>query len=212
MEAYVFRNCVLISALALSTAAPSLAFAQTQSQPAAEFYNPCESEAFAEWDFWIGDWVAFDYDTGVVQGIDRIEKINNGCVIVQDWSQMTDRYRSPGSPDRYAGISYNTLVPGADGPVWEQTWISQYGGVVRLRGGLDADGRIVISTPEFPTQSGQIAMRTWYWAPLDGGRIHSWGEVRVRDEGGAFAEPTIPWNLIYVSRHDIPNLIAVTED
>lgn len=197
-------------AAALALAGPS---ASALSQPVANtdvFSNPCDGEVFSQWDFWIGEWVAFDFDTGVVQGIDRVEKINNGCVIHQDWSQMTDRYRAQGYEKRYAGMSFNTVIATPDGPAWEQTWIAHYGGVVRLTGNLDDTGTMIIETAEFPIQNNQFARRIWYWDPLEDGSIHSWGEIYVRDADGIYpTEPTnIPWNLRYVSRHVAAPLIA----
>lgn len=185
------------------------AHAQT-SDTSTEFSNPCEGELFSQWDFWVGEWVAFDYDTGVVQGIDRIEKINNGCVILQDWSQMTDRFRAQGYDQRYAGMSFNTVIATPDGPVWEQTWVAHYGGSIRLTGNLDNAGTMVIETEEFPIQNNQLAKRIWYWDPQEDGSIHSWGEIYVRSADEEFpTEPTnIPWNLRYVSRHVSTPLVA----
>ena len=65
--------------LAMSHAAPS--FAQTPDGQGTAYVNPCSTAPITDFDFWVGDWVAFDYDTGVVQGIDRIQKTNNGCVL-----------------------------------------------------------------------------------------------------------------------------------
>ena len=211
------RSQFLITALAagllINAPAPAQTQAQVQTQAQTQdqaFSNPCDTAPFTDWDFWIGEWVAFDYDTGVVQGIDRVEKINNGCVIHQDWSQMTDRYRAQGYDQRYAGMSFNTVVLTADGPAWEQTWVAHYGGLIRLVGGLDEDGRMVIRTTEFAIQDGQFAKRVWYWDPEEDGSIHSWGEIYVRDGDGEYPdEPTnIPWNLRYVSRHVSDPLIA----
>ena len=201
-----------VSAVFLLAATPSEIHAQTGSQDSqTPFANPCDSAPFTDFDFWVGDWVAFDYDTGVVQGIDRIEKINNGCVILQKWSQMTDRYRAPGADFKYGGISMNTVIGTSDGPRWQQNWVSNYGGMVTLTGGLDAEGRMVIETAEFPVQNNQIAKRIWYWEPEEDGTIHSWGEIYLRDPDGEFGEPQIPWNLRYVSRHNAPDLIASSD-
>lgn len=199
-----------LSIAALTVAALTVSPASAQDS-SAEFANPCDSAPFTDWDFWVGDWVAFDYDTGIVQGIDRVEKINNGCVILQDWSQMTDRFRAPGAPFRYAGVSFSTLTATPAGPAWSQSWVGNTGGMITLTGGLNDEGTMVIESAEFPTQNGQIAKRIWYWDPEEDGSVHSWGEIYVRDTDGEFGEPQIPWNLRYVARHAAPNLSAAPE-
>ncbi len=203
------RNLSCLTALlAISTAMPALA-QDSQATPPTAFSNPCSAAPFTDWDFWVGDWIAFDFDTGIVQGDDRVEKVNNGCVILQDWSQMTDRFRTPGAEFRYAGISFSTVVGTADRPVWRQTWIGNTGGAITLTGGLNDDGTMVIKSTEFPIQNGQFAKRIWYWDPEEDGSVHSWGEIYTRDADSEFAEEpaTLPWNLRYVSRHAISPLV-----
>ncbi len=179
------------------------------AQTSAPFSNPCDAPPLTDFAFWVGDWVAFDYDTGVVQGIDRIHKINNGCTLMQDWSQMTDRYRAPGGDFRYAGVSFNAVLP--DGQ-WQQVWVGNYGGAITMTGGLDEDGTMTLRSAEFPTQDGAIAQRTWYWDPLDDGSIHSWGEIRQKNSpDDEWGEPVIPWNLRYVRRNTAPNLVAADD-
>ena len=199
------RTLIAIAASSLISAA---AFAQDT-----EFQNPCHISPGTDFDFWVGDWVAFDYDTGVVQGIDIIEHTNAGCTIYQEWSQMTDRFRAPGQPHRYAGISFSSVLN--DGQ-WQQVWIGNYGGTINMVGGLDDAGRMVLSSGE---QSGQnadgdtvIFERTWYWAPEADGTVHSWGEIRTQNEDGSWSDAQISWNLRYVNRSTVSDLIeAPTE-
>jgi hypothetical protein len=201
----------------LTSALPALLIltptAVAQAQDTSDGYSsPCAAAPFTDWDFWIGDWVAFDYTSGIVQGIDRVEKINDGCVILQDWSQMTDRYRAPNSPDRYSGISFSTIVATPSGPAWSQGWVGNSGGLITLTGGLDENGTMVIESAEFPAQDGQIAKRVWYWDPEDDGSVHSWGELYLRAPDGSFGDPQIPWNLRYVSRHVVEPLAVQDTD
>ena len=58
----------LTAVVANATAQDSAAGADGAPPP---FINTCDREVFSQFDFWVGDWVAFDVDTGVVQGIDR---------------------------------------------------------------------------------------------------------------------------------------------
>ena len=192
--------------LAMSHAAPS--FAQTPDGQGTAYVNPCSTAPITDFDFWVGDWVAFDYDTGVVQGIDRIQKTNNGCVLTQDWRQLTDTFRTQGADYRYAGVSFNSVLP--DGK-WQQVWVGNNGGTIVVHGGLNEDGVMVFVSPDFPTRNGQIAQRTWYWEPEDDGTVHSWGEVRLKDPDGDWGDARIQWNLRYVRRDDVPNLVVADE-
>lgn len=192
---------------------PAPVLAQT-APPASpdEYVNVCDSAPYTDFDFWVGDWVAIDYDSGVVQGIDRVEKIADGCAIHQDWTQLTDRYRTPGAPVRYFGESITAPI-NPPGGGWQQVWVNQGGGgAITLRGGLDADGTMVIATDEREAPDGRFFRQVWYWDPLDAGRIHSWGEVQIRQaDESEYSQIQVPWNLMYIPRADAPNLVAAQD-
>lgn len=199
----------LISTTAMMLAAGA---ALAQTDPTASptpYINVCDSAPYNEFDFWVGDWIAFDYDTGIAQGVDRIEKIAGGCALMQDWIQLTDRYRTPGAPVRYFGnsISAPLIRPGGG---WQQVWVNQGGGgAITLRGGINETGTMIIATDERAAPDGRFFRQVWYWDPIENGRIHSWGEIQIRQAGESdYSETQIPWNLIYIPRADAPSLIA----
>ncbi|GAB4528776.1 MAG: hypothetical protein Tsb0010_11140 [Parvularculaceae bacterium] len=193
-----------IAVLAAGAAALVAAGALAQSG-GASFQNPCHAAPATDFDFWLGDWVVFDWDTGVLQGVDRVTKANNGCVLMQDWAQMTDRFRAPGADFRYAGVSMSSVLP--DGR-WQQVWVGNYGGTIVVTGGLDEAGRMVLESEPQTSPQGQVFYRRWHWRKFDDGTLRSWGEIRVRNADGSWGEPTIPWNIRYVRRADAPPLIA----
>ena len=41
------------------------------AQPSGDYAPPCEKAPYTQFDMWVGEWVAFDWETGVVQGIDH---------------------------------------------------------------------------------------------------------------------------------------------
>ncbi|WP_370336801.1 hypothetical protein [Parvularcula marina] len=178
------------------------------AQPSDDFAPPCEKAPYTQFDMWVGEWVAFDWETGVVQGIDRIRKINNDCVIHQEWQQMTDRYRTAGAPYRYGGISFSYPLPGGG---WKQVWLGNGGWPIELTGKLDEDGVMTLSTAEFDTPDGKIGKRTWRWARQEDGSLHSWGEFVSKDPEGEWSAPQIVWNLRYVRHADAPELGAVSQ-
>ncbi|MEM8694952.1 MAG: hypothetical protein AAGE05_02900 [Pseudomonadota bacterium] len=199
------RSFALAAAIVSTTA-----FAQNATVDGdTAFTEPCAAEPFRQFDFWVGDWVAFDYETGVVQGIDRIEIIEHGCALRQHWSQLTDRYRTPDAPHRYGGMSISAMAPG---PRWQQMWVGNSGGAITLQGELrESDGAMVM-VQEFAGPDDVEYHRTWYWVPEEDGTVHSWGEIRIRQENGEWGEPQIPWNLRYVSRSAVGNLVEAPEE
>ena len=197
-----------VYSLAVAFALLSIAFSSPAMGQTGDFKNPCELSPITDFDFWVGEWVAFDFKTGIVQGLDRIEKVNNSCTLHQEWTQMTDRYRLPGAPYRYAGISFSSVLPNGK---WQQTWIGNGGGTIVLSGDLNDAGTMVFESPQATAGNGTIFKRKWYWDPQDDGTIHSWGEVYTKNPDGSWAEPTLPWNLRYIPRSSAPDLVAKVE-
>ena len=91
---------------------------------------------------------------------------------------------------------------------WQQTWVGNGGGTIVLLGGLNEEGTMVIESAEARGSNGRILKRKWHWDPQEDGTIHSWGELYTKNPDGAWAEPTVPWDLRYVPRHSAPNLVA----
>lgn len=206
-------RCYIKERIGFALLAAGLAAGAAHSQASegddSGFTDPCSAAPFTEFDFWVGEWVAFDMETGIAQGIDRIERRQRGCVIHQEWTQMTDRFRTPGAPYRYAGMSISALIPG---PRWQQVWVGNAGGAITLQGELrESDGAMVM-TQEFTGPDDVHYHRTWYWKPEADGTVHSWGEIRTREDDGEWGEPQIPWNLRYVRRSMAGNLREVADE
>lgn len=192
------RNIALGAALAAGLI--TAAHAQNST-----FQNPCHSPPYTDFDFWVGEWVAFDYDTGVVEGIDMVTREINGCVLMQDWIQLTDTFRYENQPDRFEGLSFNSLT--MDGQ-WQQVWDGNTGGTITLVGGLDDEGRMVLTTALLHAEpQGFDYRRTFTWEPQDDGTLHVWGEIQIRNEDGTWRDPVIEWNLRQVRRTDVGPLI-----
>ena len=204
----MMRLFSLLTVLAVSWGLANSSFAQS-TDGSEEYSNPCEASPISDFDFWVGEWVAFDYDTGIVEGFDVIEKVNNGCAIIQNWTQLTDRFRDPGAPYRYSGLSFSSVLP--DGQ-WQQTWVGNAGNSIVNRGSLNDQGTMVLISGEqtFINAEGAetVFERTWFFDPQDDGSVHMWGEIRNLDGEGNWSDPVIQWNLNYISRHEAPNLVV----
>lgn len=98
---------------------PSTTAAQTRAA------QPCESDAnYRAFDFWIGEWevTAVGAPANAPKPQSRIEKILDGCVILENWMP-------PGGGD---GKSFNTYNPTTK--KWEQFWVSSRGNPIHFTG------------------------------------------------------------------------------
>jgi hypothetical protein len=109
---------------------------------------PCSGPEHRQFDFWLGKWEVTAKDK--VVGTSSITSILNGCVIMEEWQ----------SQGAFAGKSFNRYDPAND--VWEQLWVDNQGGVLKLAGGY-GDGKMVMEQTSTPTDSTTLIDRiTWY--------------------------------------------------
>lgn len=101
--------------------------------------NPCayqpESKQF---DFWVGDWTVTV--SGSPVGESRVEKILNGCVLLENWT----------SAGGGSGKSFNLYDP--EQKRWRQTWVNSGGQITDYAGGLDAKGNLVFTAHDLMPQ------------------------------------------------------------
>lgn len=127
----------------------------------------CDSEQQRQFDFWVGDWEVVGQD-GQVAGENRVEKILAGCVIQESWTG------AQGSE----GKSFNMYFQ-RDGQ-WHQTWVDNAGGRLDLTGGLDDEGRMVLSGT-MPGREGGSVLHEISWTPQkDGTVVQHWRASKDR--------------------------------
>lgn len=92
---------------------------------------PCQSEAHAAFDFWVGEWDVFPsgQDTQVARS--KIERLYGGCAIRENWMPLQGA----------GGGSLNNLDP-ATGR-WHQTWVGPSPGRVEFEGGPIEGGMVL---------------------------------------------------------------------
>jgi hypothetical protein len=93
---------------------------------------PCESPIYRQFDFWSGDWDAFDvHDPSTVVARTRVSRILGGCVLLEDYQ----------GADGHFGRSFTIYDSSRNR--WHQTWVTNQGTLLMIEGGLE-DGKMVL--------------------------------------------------------------------
>lgn len=114
---------------------------------------PPESHQF---DFWLGEWTVTN-PAGKLAGTSRIESIAHGFGLLENWT----------SAGGGSGKSLNTW--NAAQHRWQQFWIGSDGDVLELAGGLDAQGRMVLSSEH--DANGRHVIDRIAWTPNPDGSV-----------------------------------------
>jgi ketosteroid isomerase-like protein len=133
----------------------------------AETPKSCAPPAYHEFDFWVGDWEAFDFGTTHQVAEARIESILEGCV-------LKETYRAT---DGHQGQSFTIYDKSRN--VWHQTWVTDHGALLEIEGKF-ANGEMVLQGTD---QQGRQVRGSW--KPENGGVR----EVAVRSADGKKWEP-----------------------
>lgn len=128
---------------------------------------PCSAPECRQFDFWIGDWNV-ENAKGDAVGTNHIEKILDGCVLMENWSGAR------GSN----GKSFN-LWSVADSK-WHQTWVDNQGSLLELSGAF-ANGRMILEGASAAANGATVRNRIT-WTPIDADRVEQHWEVSA--DGG----------------------------
>lgn len=160
-----------ITALAILQSAA----AQSPPAPASSPPPPCQSEQFAAFDFWVGEWNVFPNGSENQVAESRIEKLYNGCGVRENW--MPRSGATGGSLSAYDPRSGQ----------WHQTWVGSAPGPVNFVGG-GVDGKMVL-TGNWPSGTAQHTLiRMTYTANEDGS---------VRQHGEASTDHGLSWQTSF---------------
>lgn len=125
----------------------------------------CASDAHRALDFWVGQWTVATPD-GKPSGTSRVERVLDGCVIMENWSTI-------GAP--YAGKSFNTYNP-ADGK-WTQHWVDTSGASVLMSGGFE--GRKLVYRRDLVRRDGTPAKARMTFFNAGDGRVRQLVEQSI---------------------------------
>lgn len=141
--------------------------------------TPCEHTAEnRQFDFWIGEWTV-ETTTGQQAGASKVERILNGCALLENWSGGGD------------GKSLN--IYNASKKQWQQFWVDSGGDVHEYSGGL-VNGEMRFEGPA-SDRAGNRTVRRMTFTRLDGGRVRQRGEVSPDGK-----DWTVEYELIYVPK------------
>jgi len=131
----------------------------------------CTAPEYHQFDFWVGDWDAFDFDnpnTKVART--KVDRILDGCVLRENYE----------GADGHEGQSLN--VYDASRKLWHQSWVTNRGEMLELEGKYQ-DGAMVLSGSDH-AKHGQLVRGTW--TAVKGG-VREVGETS--DDGGKTWKP-----------------------
>jgi len=129
---------------------------------------PCCEEEYMQFDFWVGDWVV--YAKGKMAGFNKITKIEQGCIIRENWKSVESGY---------TGSSYNFYDRSAK--KWKQVWIDNQGTVLELSGEF-RNGKMMLSSKERIDQNGNKVINRITWSSNKDGTVRQHWEQS--DDGG----------------------------
>lgn len=135
-----------------------------------------QHEAF---DFWIGDWEVTN-PQGVKVGDNKIVKTQGNCLLIENWV---------GANGQTTGTSQNFYNRKTQ--QWEQLWIDNQGGHLKLKGERKGN-QMILLTDEETNKDGQKFYHRVTWTANDNGTVRQLWETIVEN-----SEPTIVFDGLY---------------
>lgn len=151
LRPYFSMSAMVLLALFLSRSRVASASTSPPSEAPA-----CTAPEYRQFDFWAGDWDAFDVDnpTGPVAHV-RVDRILDGCVLLEDYQGVNGSH----------GESFS--IYDAAKKAWHQTWVTNRGVVVLIDGRMRT-GAMELSGVEHTIDQNEKRVRGT-WETVEGG-------------------------------------------
>ena len=141
---------VLLALLVAGMGKPAIPAASAESAPAAS----CATPEYRQFDFWAGDWDAYDFGTPTIAAHVRVDRILGNCVLREDCEGV----------DGHRGQSLS--IYDASRRVWHQTWVTNRGHLLMIDGQF-RNGEMVLTGSD-PAKAEPTLVRG-IWQPVEGG-------------------------------------------
>ena len=120
-----------------------------------------------EFDFWIGEWVVYNFNTSKIVGYSKIESILNGNAIKESYRNASETY---------SGTSLNKY--NSDKKQWEQFWVDNSGLTLHLSGQFE-EGKMILSGF---TENGKTKNKIT-WSQMEGKTVRQvWEQQKEGEE------------------------------
>jgi hypothetical protein len=144
-------------------------WAQNRASPA----HPCEQDpAYHKLDFWVGNWDVFDSHDGTKGGTNKIEKILDGCALVENWHEL-----DPQGSDGKSLFYYQKATK-----QWKQVWVTAMGPMKEKRLTQELPDGGVRFQGEIPHPDGSSHLDRTTLTPINKDRVRQVIEIS-RDQG-----------------------------
>lgn len=142
---------------------------------------PCSAPEFRQFDFWIGEWEAFN-PKGQKAGDSKISRILDSCVILEEWTSATVQRGL-----RYSGKSFNSYDPRRKN--WKQYWLDNTGGWTFYNKGWFDQNKIIFETENIQVNDTlQVKQRLTFY---------DLGKDKVRQHGESSNDNGNTWKTSY---------------
>jgi hypothetical protein len=122
-----------------------------------QFAKPtfCSGPEYRQFDFWLGDWDAFEAGKTAVVARTRVDRILDGCVLREDYE----------GANGLKGQSFSLYD--ASRRIWHQSWATNRGQLLTVEGRVE-DGEMVLAGAERAADGAERLVRGT-WKPINGG-------------------------------------------
>lgn len=165
-------------------------FAAVRQQVYARQFPCAVDERSRAFDFWIGEWDAYNAATGAPAGQNVIERASGGCMLLENWT---------GHVTPWGGVSEGKSMNFVDAAAgtWKQVWMGSQGGAQEFVGGVYRDGTMHFTYESPPTSpQGQATTGNLIFYNLGPNKVRQYQDAST-DGGKTFQ---VVYDLIYIRK------------
>lgn len=124
----------------------------------------CCTEQHQAFDFWIGEWMVTNPD-GSKAGENSIQKIQDNCILNENWTSAKNNYT--GTSQSFYNLKTNQ---------WEQLWIDNQGGHIKLKGNIKGN-QMIMRTDDETNKEGKSFFHRITWTKNENGTVRQLWET-----------------------------------